>query len=470
MGCLIFSYIAIRSVLLDITYDEAWTLKDFVSLSISNIFTYSPCDANNHLLNTILIKFFYFILPNTIFVARIPNVLASILFILFSYKICQKFFSEKIAVLSFILLLVNPFLLDFYCQARGYGLGLAFQMGSIYYFLSYIQDSNSKNVFFLLFFSFLSVLSVFVMINFFIAEICIIILISFLRSSLYSIKSNILYSASFSLCLALIIYIPIIKLIESHSLYYGGRTSFYFDTLGSLMQFSLYLPSIKAEVYTILNYFLFTFIVIISLSFLHKQKLISVKNGILLILFLCIIAVIFQFYLFGTLYVLDRAALYFYPLFILAFSFSLNDIKIIKFKNILLFIICLTFCINFVKNVNFNKTALNFFEAHTEHIFYLINENGKKENKIMKLDFSWPFQSSFRYYIDTKKYPNIELIKNPYDRADVNLDFDYYVFLNKHLERACYWSQSENILKYQNDLVPFMTFPDEGIIIFKKIK
>lgn len=469
VGCLVFAYVFVRAILLDITFDESWTVRDFVPQTILNVFRYTPCDANNHLLNTLLIKFFYSFLPHTVFVARIPNVLASILYIFFAYKICRKFCSEPIAFFTFIILLVNPFLLDFFSQARGYGLSLGFQMGSLYYFLLYVRDAHLKDLIKMFSFSFFSVLSIFVMINFFIAEICIVSLLSILRPTQYKLKTNIIVVSIFSLLLASVIYTPIARLLESNSLYHGGRTSFYHDSLASLMELSLYQQSMSSGVFTVLNIFLIVVGAVIVLSFLHKQKWISPKNAAVLILFLSVLAVIMQYYLLGTLYLLDRAALYFYPLFIIAFALSLNEVRFVYVKNILIVIVCLAFCFNFFKNANFNKTALFYFEAHTRDLLGLINQDGKDQQKVMKIDYSWPFESSVQYYVVEKKhYPYVESIHNRHDRSEVNPNFDYYIYLSNSLARACYWAQYETILKQRDSLILYKNYPKEGVMIFKR--
>lgn len=470
VGCLIFAYVLVRAILLDITFDESWTLRDFVPRTILNIFRYQPCDTNHHLLNTLLIKLFYAFLPHTAFVARIPNVLASILYIFFAYKICRKFCSEPIAFFSFIILLVNPFLLDFFSQARGYGLSLGFQMGSLYYLLSYVRDADPKDLIKMFSFSFFSVLSIFVMINFFIAEICVVFLLSILKPTQYKLKTNIIVASVFSILLALFIYTPVTKLIASNSLYYGGNTGFYHDSLVSLMQLSLYQQSVSSSVvYTVLNLFLIVVGVVVVLSFLHKQKWISPKNAAVLILLLCILAVIVQFYLLGTLYLLDRAALYFYPLFIIAFALSLNELRFVYVKNILVVLVCLAFCFNFFKNANFYKTALFYFEAHTRDLLELINLDGQDQQRVMKIDYSWPFESGVQYYVVEKKhYPYVESIQNRHHRSEVNLDFDYYIYLSESLERANYWAQYQKILEYRDSLILFKSYPHEGVLIFKQ--
>ncbi len=468
VGFLIFFYIITRSIVLDITFDEAWTLRDFVPQSLTNILTYTSCDANNHLLNTILIKFFYSLFPDTLFVARLPNLIASLVFIIFAQRTCKMFLSYKIGFICFIILLTNPFLLDFFSQARGYGLALGFQMASLYYLLKYIKKAHPKYIVKMLIFSFFGVLSVFVMINFFIAEICVIVLLSLLNSKKYSWKPSIIYSFIFSTILFIIIFTPITKLVENNCLYYGGRNNFYQDTLLSLTQFSIYSPSIKPIVNLILNIFIILFSCVLFYSFKNKQSLISLKNGIILILFLCIIAVILQYYIFDTLYVLDRAALYFYPLIILTLFFSLNDISNNFIIYSMLIVLLLFFELNFSKNANFKKTALNYFEAHTEEIFEIINNVGIKENRMIKIDFSWPFESSFKYYISKQKYSNIILVKNPNNRTDLNLEFDFYIYLSRQIDIANYWAKSEKILYFQNNVFKFIEFPEEDIIVYRK--
>ena len=255
IGILFFAYVLIRSILVSVTFDEAWTLHDFVTQSYYNIFTFTPCDANNHILNTISIKTLYYIFPNTLFVARIPNLLAFLLFIYFSFQICKTFLSKKIGIACFALLLLNPFVLDFFSQARGYGLAIAFQMGSIYFLMKYLIEANNKEIIKMMLFSFLSVLSVFSMINFYLAQICILLLATLINRQKYSLKMILLYGVTSSFLLGILIMGPILKLFERHSFYHGGRVSFYADTLTSLTQYSLYQHKLTPIVgYTLIGF------------------------------------------------------------------------------------------------------------------------------------------------------------------------------------------------------------------------
>jgi hypothetical protein len=102
-------------------------------------------------------------------------------------------------------------------------------------------------------------------------------LLSILKPTQYKLKTNIIVASVFSILLALFIYTPVTKLIASNSLYYGGNTGFYHDSLVSLMQLSLYQQSVSSSVvYTVLNLFLIVVGVVVVLSFCIN------KNGYLL--------------------------------------------------------------------------------------------------------------------------------------------------------------------------------------------
>lgn len=146
IGILAFMYVLCRALKIGVTYDEVWTIKGFVSQNFISILNYSPCDANNHIVNTLLIKLFFLFGNHSLFIARLPNVIAFIMYIIFSYKIADEYLSSFIGICLFSLLILNPFVLDFFSIARGYGLSLGFLMVSIYNFITYFSVKNPNNI------------------------------------------------------------------------------------------------------------------------------------------------------------------------------------------------------------------------------------------------------------------------------------------------------------------------------------
>jgi len=179
-------YVFIRLFSVGITYDEVWTIYEFVPQTVKNIFAYNPCDANNHIINTLAVKFLFYIFGESIFVARLPNFFAFFLFLFYAYKISNKYLSEFNGVLCFCLLIVNPFLLDFFSLARGYGISMGFLLPSIYYLLEFIEYQNPIKSFNALLFGGIATITNFSMLNYYLILLLVIFIIM-----LFSKKQNI---------------------------------------------------------------------------------------------------------------------------------------------------------------------------------------------------------------------------------------------------------------------------------------
>jgi hypothetical protein len=467
-GLFAFGYVLLRAIMVGITFDEVWTINEFVKQSVINILNYTPCDANNHIINTLLIKLFFTFGNYSLFVARLPNVLAFTIYLYYSYNLTYKYLSPLIGLSCFLLLLLNPFLLDFFSISRGYGLSLSFLLASLYYTFNYANNHNPSNVWKSLGFGAIAVLCNFSLLNYFVSLVILINVIALFLNTIQDYKSTILKSFVASIILIIVIYEPIRKLKQNGNLYYGGSSNFYTDTLSSLAKYTFYSTESNTFIFYSLNIFLFVLVLSIAVSFYSKHTFFSIRNIILSILILCILFVDLQHYFFGTLYLIDRTALFFYPLFILCFCFSLNDFSEKWYSKIIALILVSLFGVNFFTNANFYKTATWYFDAHSVSILNELNEKGKVENRKLKIDFSWPFQNSFDYYIQHNNYPFIEIVKNNSDRESLNKDADVYIYLIKSLEKVGYNAYNQKILFESKDTI--IQYKSENIIVFDHIK
>lgn len=459
-------YVVARTFTVDITYDEVWTINEFVPQSIIHILNYTPCDANNHIINTLLIKLLLVFGNHSLWVARLPNVLAFVMYLLYSYKITSRYLSPFVGIACFLLLLLNPFLLDFFSIARGYGLSLGFLLASIYYTLQYANEAQTPALCKAIGLGAIGVLCNFSLLNYAVSLVCVVnITALFLRKKIH-FKTTFLCSLLVAALLTTVVYEPIRKLKQNGNLYYGGNTSFYSDTLVSLAKYCFYSPETNSLIFYSLNVFLFILILTTTLSFFYKDKLFLRKNIVLSITILCIFSVIIQHYLLDTLYLIDRTALFFYPLFILVLSFSFNSF-LCSIKNWIIALIAIVFSVNFFYHANLYKTAIWYFDAHTSTILNTLNEKGKKENKKLKIDFSWPFESSIAYYTKKNEYPFIEIVKNKSNREDLNAETDYYLYLTKSLEKVGYDANAQKIITLKKDTT--LEYKPENILVFENI-
>jgi hypothetical protein len=466
---LIFCYVLFRVFNVGLTYDEAWTLKSFVPLKTIEIINFTKCDANNHILNTLLIKLFIFIGNENLFYSRLSSLLSLIIYLIYSYKI-SRLLPIYSGILLFVLFIFNPFLIDFFGLARGYSIGIAFQTVSLYYFINFLKNNNIFSANYASIFAAIGVLGNFSQLNYFISIVAIIVLFSILNLKQSHFKI-LFYQFLITVLLGLIIYEPIRKLVKSGSLYYGGNSGFYNDTLMSLTKYIQYTPFENSLTQIILNCFLvFLFlgiIVLIAKRFKKKNLYINVELYLLVLLVTVILSTIVQHSLFGTLFLIDRTALIFYPLFFLVFVFSFNLMQN-TFRNIIFTLFLFLFLINFQDSFNTYKTALWYFDSHTEKVLAEINAIGVEQNKKIKIDFSWPFQSVIYYNMDKNKFPFIKVSKSLTNREELDPNVDYYLYLNKSLEIVGYDSQNQKILDLKRDTVKY--YSEEGVFLFNNLK
>lgn len=468
-GAACFIYIFIRALNVGITYDEAWTTQIFVPLSVKDILSCALCDANNHLLNTLLIKLFHFIGPDTVFCARLPNVLAAVLYLVYSYRI-SKFLPALPGFAVFILLSANPFLLDFFALARGYGLALGFQLASVYHLLSFVKDKKIRSANYALILSSLAVMSNLSVLTYWAACLAMLAFIAFFIHRENKLK---FFACQFliSACLGLLIFKSLSELIKGNNLSYGGEVGFYADTLISLTKYTHYSPTVTGYTHAVLNIFLFLSAAgvcyLIWANFRKGFRALLTENILLLLLLLTILSSLAQHYLLGTLYLIDRTALLYFPLFILVFCFTFSLAQTGVQKMVLLFTI-LGFSFNFLLHANFKKTALWYFDSHTETILQEINDRGIKQNKKIIIDFSWPFQGAIYYFNDIKKYPYIVIGRATWANDKINSEAEYYIYLDNSLEKVPYKPQEQYILKMAKDTM--MAFPHDGVYVFENIR
>jgi len=159
-----------RAVRVPFTPDEAGTLRKFVSTNILAVFSFGS--ANNHFLNTLLTKFFYALAGPSEFALRLPNLLAYVVFLIFAFLLLERFVESRLLVVcGFLLLNLNPYVLDFFSLSRGYGLSLGFLMAGLYFFFSFLEETTSakqgglRDLYLSLTAVSLAVLSNFVMLN-----------------------------------------------------------------------------------------------------------------------------------------------------------------------------------------------------------------------------------------------------------------------------------------------------------------
>ena len=323
---LIFSYTLIRATLLSFTWDEAFSYLQFVRNGVVIPEKYEMMSANNHLLNTWLNIHLVKIFGLSEFVLRLPSLFAHILFLFFSYKLIKNFENKWLAIASFLIINLNPYLLDFFSLSRGYGLSIGLTMTSIYYLYAFhIKEFKTKYAVLSLVFGLLASLANFTALNYFLVSFGLIMLLTMPKSfgpgKTFMDKSLLFLSSAFLpaliFLLSMLFLVPItLKLKEAGALFYGGTKGFCTDTFCTITDRCFYELGYNYWFQRATKGFVILVVLATGLFLIRKsiKKQMDTNRlflfSLLFILCVCSLSTIVQHYVFGTLYLMDRTALF----------------------------------------------------------------------------------------------------------------------------------------------------------------
>ncbi|MGE0077068.1 MAG: glycosyltransferase family 39 protein [Bacteroidales bacterium] len=283
------------------THDESYTYNHYVksSLKTSILFLSNPT-ANNHILNTLLMAISSLIFGKSELALRIPNLIAYVFFLLFIYKILKRSIPDKIlVVLSFIIINFNPFLIDFFSLARGYGLSISLIIISLYYLLIFSETNRARNYSLSMLFAVLATYSNISSLYFLCGTVLIynfIIIKNYNQTSInlfkYLIKNN---KTTFIYLAILIILLgwPIYILAKHNQFYFGGENNFWNDTIMSLIYSTLYCKSYNGIGLWILKLITITLpLLFLLVIYKDKKNIRSKKLSLILLLLISTVFVI----------------------------------------------------------------------------------------------------------------------------------------------------------------------------------
>lgn len=438
VGFLLFAYVATRAYLLSFTWDESYSYLRFARNGITNLNHFDDMSANNHLLNTWLMIICSKIFGVSEFSLRLPNLLSYLLFLIYSAKLVKHLLSNILIIAAFLILNLNPYLLDFFSLARGYGLSIGLMMASLYYAYKFIQrKENYLSAFISVLFASLAILANFTLIIYFLSITGLFVLINYFRvmdhKSLSTQKKFILMiRENLLICspLAILIFVgPIItNLNNAGALFYGGESGFWNDTVFSLItQFTYGNPFMHFLRNGIQIGVALVLIASVVMIFIHlKTKKETWKSFYLLfiaiVILLCFLANFCQGTIMGMMYLTNRTGLFYYPLFIILMVF-LFDLLILKKKKVFTGILLgftLVFITNFILSINFHYVIQWKKEADVKDMMAQITELntdliGEKKPKNISLSIpkdQWLYGPDINFYQQKDKLDWIKLIPN----------------------------------------------------------
>lgn len=442
---LVFIYVSWRAYRVGFTHDESLSFT-LIQGDLTQCWT-----ANNHWGNTLLMWISASIFGNAEWALRLPNVLSFLVFSYSIYLIHKNFLTSTWSLwIAFPILLLNPFILDFFSLARGYGLGLSFFSMAFYFGLKFCFASNFRNDLLKLFL--FSLLCIYSNYAFMLPSACLLIATFIFRLNfIFQHWKRLLFPTLSFMLLIIPALWNILYLSELGELYAGGTNNMYRDTIQSIFDFSYYNDWYD---FTLLAFISWTILLIFGFISFSNTKL----NFLKIVLCLLVILPTILFAMMEMGFAKDRAAQYWMVMlgyFSLFFSDQLLQSDTKWNAKILLLIPGFISFISFIQFgllVNDSHTQIWKNNAEIKQALEIIEEK-IDPNSNYRMGINWLFEPTINYYIETKNYRWLEKV----NRDGYEGKFDFYLLLktdsipHPSVKKIQYFPISQSIL-YQSTL------------------
>jgi len=403
----LFLYILLRALLVDTLHDEVATYMfyfyqgDYLGATIQ-------WDANNHLLNSFIGHLLYKVFGDNFFVLRLPNVLAFVLYFWATVRLAKDLSAPWLKTMVLLALNTVPFVMEYFGNARGYGLSLGFFAWALVHGLDHLRVYSLRSLYLSYAFLLLAIAANLTLINSSAMLALIFLCYPLLnRQSKRVAWKEMFVHFGFALALAPFVYYGV-SLKRAGALYYGSLDGLWDVTGKSLSRYVLFYDA------DLLMYFWLLLFALLLLGGIVLLRSRSFSN------WLREPALVFAALFFGNLimavgmakileinYPEDRTAIYLIPVFILLVAHLLEHFKKIQaLKWLFLF-----FPLTFIWHFSFSTSVFSPDDRLDSDFYATVKKEIQPENSVMIyhiLNWNWPYHESHE-----RNKASVALFDNP---------------------------------------------------------
>lgn len=400
MSMLMFIYVLYRAVTASVTFDEVWTFD--LAIKPMHDVMFSPdnfTSANNHILNSLLIKPCLAVFGHQLWVLRLPNVVSYFIFCISALLIMQQVTEKKwLRITVFILLTTQIYLLDFFSLSRGYGIAIAFEMMSLCAMIYFWRQSKSVYLFFAFGAVAVSAYANFTWINFYLPLWGVLNLMLLPKYPLREILRYNVWPFAFATLLSLLSYKPILLLRELDEFKWGANA--WIDSMHTFAKDLLYLDDYYLAIVLQVGLMLGAFI-IISILWVHRKQTTPQWTNLLFLAAMIgsIIGVsVLQRWILDTMYMDGRKATMYIPLLALLIpcAAELFSPKRMVWAKGLVFALLFMYGLQFTLLHRPSLIREWWFDEHSHEVANYIYKHpiqGKRD-----IIYDWHYSSALIYY------------------------------------------------------------------------
>lgn len=331
---LVFSYASLRAVRLSITHDEALTFLGYCSRPWTELWSWSVigASANNHFLNSLLASAAVRVFGVGEWPLRLSALLGCALFGWGAWAAAGQLATGKarawVQLGGFALCFGNAYLLDFFSLARGYGLGLGCTALGLWPLCRRLREiAPSPRLSLAAACCFAAATLANLSFAYVFCSGALLLTLAELRDrpSASGLGRAALALGPSAAALAFLYAAPVLLLQSNGQFFFGGERGFFADTLASLARAWLYAPRYESAEFTgaaALGAALFFGLILAAALSGRSLRALPFHPGLGLSLMTCAagIGIALQHELLGSRLVLERAAIFFFPLIALSLT------------------------------------------------------------------------------------------------------------------------------------------------------
>jgi hypothetical protein len=399
-------YILARAYTVPITIDEGYSIMTYVSKPVWQILTYqyNELSANNHILNTLCIKWLAALQGMNLNAARLGNIVCGIGYVWAGARLMEALFPDRtLRIAGFVLWLGNIYMAEFFSIGRGYGMSIGLMALSIGWMYRHLQDHRFRTLAYALGIAWLSVAANFTLLNYYL----FLTAFSLWLVAAYPGRRVLRFSliAGFSLVMGIFLYMPFLQMRSVNEFDKFGAKGFYEDTLYTFVRSAFRGEEyFGPDTYPVCTYILAgLFFVLLAAGLWQWQRarfrwspplfLAALLPGVLLVN-------VSMTLLTSATWLPGRTNAFFYPLLIASLAGVLAGVPL-AFARRALLILALPVAWHFGNTLNLRDSFEWWFDRNTRKVLdYVANVyQEEKRGQPIRLSCYWLYDPSFDFHI-----------------------------------------------------------------------
>lgn len=433
-----------RAARLSMVHDECLT---YLVVSSENLWWATT--LNHHLLNTWCMQCAAWLFGPTELAMRSHSLLAHALYLVSSVLVLRYVGTGAARVAGFALLNLNLFTLDFMCLARGYGMGVAFQLFGLFMLLRALHSRSRMQVIVSVALAILSasaaVLANFSFVNFFLpaAVVGVALLLTRARAAQSRTATWVPVAVTLAVVGGVLVFVLLrVLAFQLGEIRWGERGDLLMRIVRSLVDAWLYRTDCPAWMPVVGTWVVFSLSIgVVACAIWNgaRRRAIGSLELVVLIGVGSLALTAGQYLILNTVVPTERYSLFFLPTWLLAVTLALGEVGSLRrpawlawTANAVAVTLAAVAVLRFLTGFSSSSTYTWRYDAHSRDVLHRIDADRRERYPDQQISVGnyWAFEPSLNYYRKSLEYDWMKpATQSPTTNAPVGETGHHYLYV-----------------------------------------